>query len=167
MPRVCTICSHPDHAAIDAAVVSGEPNQRVAARYGVTESSIRRHRDAGHIRDAVKQGHAEFRLVTAEELRKIAQTGLVTLMDILKRARIRGDDKIALQATRELREYVVFMEKIIGGSASGGSSLRDDPAWVEVREEVLEALYGAPRDSLANVRAVLEEEEEEAGVITG
>src|SRR5688500_17842396 len=43
MPRACTICIHPQRDAIDKAIVSGESNRRIAAQFGLAETSIRRH----------------------------------------------------------------------------------------------------------------------------
>lgn len=59
MPRACTICAHPERDVIDAALVAGEAFRRVAARYGVTEQAIRRHRKA-HLPEAlIKARQAE------------------------------------------------------------------------------------------------------------
>ncbi len=60
MPRVCTVCSHERRAAIDRALVEGRPIRRIAAEFGVAESSLHRHR--GHIAAAVEaeaKGRAE------------------------------------------------------------------------------------------------------------
>ncbi len=40
----CTICASPDRAAIDRALVGGTSAAQVAARFGVNESSVKRHR---------------------------------------------------------------------------------------------------------------------------
>lgn len=44
MARACTVCTHPLRGDIDAAIVRGEPNRRVAAHHGIAETSIRRHK---------------------------------------------------------------------------------------------------------------------------
>jgi hypothetical protein len=44
MPRVCTICTHPERAAIDQALVGGESAPRIAAKYRVSEDAVTRHR---------------------------------------------------------------------------------------------------------------------------
>jgi hypothetical protein len=41
--RPCTVCSSPERVAIDKALVDGEPRRRIAARFGVPETSLRRH----------------------------------------------------------------------------------------------------------------------------
>jgi transposase-like protein len=43
MPRTCTICSHPDRDAVEHAIVSGGSIRRIAAQFGLTPTSVRRH----------------------------------------------------------------------------------------------------------------------------
>lgn len=51
MARTCTACHHEQRAAIDDALLRGTPNRRIAAQYGLTETSLRRHKD--HVSSAV------------------------------------------------------------------------------------------------------------------
>ena len=46
MARTCTVCSHPDRAEIDRALVGGEPCAAVAARYRTElgRMAVQRHR---------------------------------------------------------------------------------------------------------------------------
>lgn len=44
MPRPCSICSHPQHAEIDALLTKGVAFRAVAATFGLTKSSVSRHR---------------------------------------------------------------------------------------------------------------------------
>lgn len=44
MPRICTVCAHPEKPAIDALMVKDEPNRRIAARFQLSEAAVRRHR---------------------------------------------------------------------------------------------------------------------------
>src|SRR4051812_2280110 len=63
MPQPCTICRHPERGAIDAALVAGTPNRRIAAQYAtarapVTEQALRRHR-ASHVAATLAAAAAE------------------------------------------------------------------------------------------------------------
>ncbi len=51
MPRQCTICTHPDRADIDAALVAGGSIRDVARRFGAGKGAVERHRD--HFRAAL------------------------------------------------------------------------------------------------------------------
>lgn len=48
----CTVCAHPERAAIDLALVGGSSERTIAGRYDLTRSSVQRHRSA-HIKRAV------------------------------------------------------------------------------------------------------------------
>lgn len=50
----CSICSRPERDAIDQQLVAGEPLDRIARTYGLTSTSLRRHRDNHPRRDLVK-----------------------------------------------------------------------------------------------------------------
>jgi len=53
MPRVCTVCTHPEREAIDLALAGKDASKRrIAAQYGVSETAIRRHR-GDHLPGAV------------------------------------------------------------------------------------------------------------------
>ena len=58
MPRVCSVCTHPNRAEIDRALLSGETsNRRVASQYAVTERAIRDHK-ANHLKARMAQAAA-------------------------------------------------------------------------------------------------------------
>ena len=44
MPRPCSVCTHPQHAEIDKALIGGESYRDVAGRFGVPKSSLGRHK---------------------------------------------------------------------------------------------------------------------------
>jgi len=44
MSMRCTCCSSPNRTAIDEAIVAGSPERAIAGRYGVTRTSIQRHK---------------------------------------------------------------------------------------------------------------------------
>lgn len=45
----CSVCTHPDHDAIDASLARDLPNRRIATQYGLSEAAVRRHK-ASHLR---------------------------------------------------------------------------------------------------------------------
>ncbi|HZS09425.1 MAG TPA: hypothetical protein VFD58_31625 [Blastocatellia bacterium] len=76
MPRVCTVCSHPERGAIDAVLVAGEPYRSIAKRFGASEQAMFRHK-ADHIptilaqaQDAAEMAHGDSVL---DELRRCAE----------------------------------------------------------------------------------------------
>jgi hypothetical protein len=43
MARACTVCTHSQREGIETALVGREPNRRIAARFAIPETSLRRH----------------------------------------------------------------------------------------------------------------------------
>ena len=43
MPQACRVCGHLRRRAIDRALLAGQPKRRIAAAYGLAESSLGRH----------------------------------------------------------------------------------------------------------------------------
>lgn len=102
MTRRCTVCGHPDRDLIDASVVGGAPNRRIAALHGLTEASIRRHAGT-HVpatlalaRGAAESSRADVLLAQAEALRTDA-------LELLDEAREKGDLRTAVSAIGQAR----------------------------------------------------------------
>lgn len=49
MPRVCTICSHPDRKTIDARIADKDPYRNIAKRFGLNHVTVTRH-GANHVK---------------------------------------------------------------------------------------------------------------------
>ena len=113
MPRICTICTHPQKEEINKLLVAGTPSRNIAARFGASASAVFRH----------KQDHLPTALVAAAEAREI--THGVSLLDQLRdlQARTRqildeaansGDLRTALMAVREARGCMELIAKATG-----------------------------------------------------
>ena len=72
MPRSCSICTHPQRDAIDAALVAAQPNRRIAAECGVNEASVRRHA-AAHLPRSLIKAAAVDEAVRVDDLLGLAQ----------------------------------------------------------------------------------------------
>jgi transposase-like protein len=90
MPRRCTVCDHPERHGIDEALVTGAPYRSVAKRFGLSESSVYRH----------KTEHLPTHLLKAREVEEVAQADDLLeqvrhlqahALDILERAEKTGD----------------------------------------------------------------------------
>jgi len=111
MARTCTVCTHAERAAIDRALVAGEPKRRIAAHFGLTEQALRRHR-ADHVAEelaAAKQAEdaaaADDLLAQVRDLQGHARTILTTSMTYT-------DFRMALAAIREARGCIELFVKI-------------------------------------------------------
>ena len=154
MTRLCTICTHPESAAIDRALFAREPNRRVATQFGVSEGAIRRHK-AEHLRDKLSQA-AEARdadeavdlLVEMHALRRKA-------MDLLTKAEKAGQYRVALQGIREARgclELLAEMQGELDRRATVNVLVTGE--WVTVRSALMAALVPYPDARLAVVESL-------------
>ena len=56
MPRACSICTHPDRSAVEAALRAPIPLRTIADRWAVSKTALLRHRDShGHPQAPVVQ----------------------------------------------------------------------------------------------------------------
>ena len=154
MPRVCTVCSHPERNAIDRALVSEQPVLAVADRFDLAKSSVDRHK-AGHIpatlaksQEAAEVAHADNLLGQVRELQARA-------LSILDTAEETGDLRTALGAIREARGNLELLAKLLGELKEGTTvNVLVSSEWVEVRAVILRALDPYPEAKLAVADAV-------------
>lgn len=77
MPRVCTVCTHPDIDAINREIVAGELSARlIAANRGISSDSVTRHRL--HLRLTLPQARAVSAVQAAEVAAEAASALNVT-----------------------------------------------------------------------------------------
>lgn len=157
MARPCTICTHPQRAELDAALAIGtESNRALAAKYGVTERSLRRHAES----------HLPAQLVKAQEAREVAQAddllaqvqGLQgRTLAILKTAEEQADLRTALAAIREARGNLELLGKLAGQLHEQElriAVVTASPDWLRLRGAILLALDPYPDARLAVVGAL-------------
>jgi len=117
---ICSICSRPDADTIDQALVEGGTSRAVAQRFGLSKSSVNRHRtnDLGRrLKAAAKERGAapgDHLLDEMENLNKAA-------LKILTKAQKAGDQTVALGAIREARQTLMDQARLLGqlGPAGG------------------------------------------------
>jgi transposase-like protein len=113
MPRTCTICSHPDRDAVEHAIVSGGSIRRIAAQYGLTPTSVRRHM-ANHLPAAAVAEAQEVDRDRAEGLRDRLEDLYTRAERILAEAEGAGRHNVSLASIRELRGILEFASKLAG-----------------------------------------------------
>lgn len=113
MPRRCTVCAHPERSTIDGAVVHGDSNRRIAARFDLSEAAVRRHAGA-HLADDLRVAEADDRALDAARLvDDLVMLREVTL-DLLARARRVGDLRGSVLVIREVRANVELLARMAG-----------------------------------------------------
>jgi hypothetical protein len=110
MTMTCTVCRHGRRPDIDAAIIEGVPNRRIAAQHGLTENAIRRHK-AKHLTEALAAAEGEERDRASDLLQQIEDLQDRALT-ILNRAEGAGELRTALLAIREARGNLELQRKI-------------------------------------------------------
>jgi hypothetical protein len=149
MPRTCTVCSHPDRPAIDAALLAGEPFRHIAARTGTSTGALQRH----------KEEHLPAVLLHAKEAEQVAQADdlLAQVRDLQRRtlsildgAEKSGDRRTALAAIREARGNLELLGRLAGDLQEGQIvNVVVSPEWQRVRAAVITALTPYPEARVA------------------
>lgn len=159
MPRSCTICAHPEKAAIDRAIVGGASNRSVASLYDVSEAAVRRH-GANHLpaqlAKAQEQEDVREALDVVKQLRAINSASL----NILKEAREQGRAGTALGAIDRIHKQIELQAKLLGElDDSPTVNVLISPQWIEIRTVLLEVLspYPDARSAVAGELLKLEE----------
>ncbi len=150
MPRSCTVCTHPDRAEIDEALVAGESSYALAARYSsLSRAAIQRH----------GENHLPAKLVMAQAAEEVAQADTLLdqvrdlqrrALDILNKAEEAGELRTALGAIREARGNLELLAKLLGELDERPSvNVLVSAEWVMVRTAMMEALGPYPQARVA------------------
>lgn len=144
MARICTVCSHPQRLSIDTALALVQAsNRRIAAQFGLVETSVRRH-GADHLPDALARAECA-RVLQADDL--LGQVGEMRehALDILATAEASGDLRTALAAIREARACLELLAEVEGRiDRRPQIAILAAPEWRRIRSVLLEALMPFP-----------------------
>ena len=116
MARSCRICLHPNVAEIEKEIVAGEATRRIAARHGVADTSVRRHRDH-HLRRALRHAlekSVKYEGVDADRLVEWAYALQAKTLVLIERAEKANDLQAAARLVGEARKNRELMARIVG-----------------------------------------------------
>ena len=136
--RVCSICAHPETAAITKQIADGIPFSAIASRFSVVVASVHRHtQNCLHIRRKEQKSATipapsdapvssrfapdDADALDPQSLLRRASGLLDATQAIINRATANGDDRLGLQAQRELRESLNLCMKAVGLLQEGGN----------------------------------------------
>jgi hypothetical protein len=155
MGRSCTICLHPDRAAIDRALVSGTSFRDLAGQWSVTKSALHRH----------KTQHLPGHLVKAQEEESIGQAIDVVrqlkainaaCLEILQTSRAEKKHSISLKAVDRIERQISLQAKLLGELQETGPTVNVlvAPEWREIKVNILAALTPFPEARSAVSKAL-------------
>ena len=143
MPRTCTCCTHPERAAIDAALLANAPLRDIARQFNVSKDALQRHRE--HIPATLAKAQEAREVANADDLLGQVKSLQARAMGILATAESTLNLRTALAAIREARGCIELLAKLTG-------ELNENPVvnitisqeWLEVRTVLLAALERHP-----------------------
>lgn len=155
MPRICTICSHPELETINKALVGEASNRSIASLYDASEAAVRRHR-TNHLPAKLVMAEKAEEVAEADELLDQVQDLQTRTLSILEEAETTKQYRTALSAIREARSNLELLAKLLG-------ELDDRPQVnvliaPTVQVAILRALepYPAARQAVSGALATLE-----------
>lgn len=156
MPRVCTICSHPERDAIEREVLAGRPFRTIAASFSLSRASLLRHCAGGHLSATLVQSARVGEITRADDL--VARLiGLAReTQAVLARARAAGDDELVLKAVARAEKQLELQARLIGELKEGTTiNITLSAEWLSLQATIVAALDPWPEARLA-VAAALE-----------
>lgn len=159
MARLCTVCTHPALAEIDAAL-AGETSskRRIATHYGLSEAAIRRHRRdhlPARLVQAAQQEDVRNAIDVYAQLRDIN----IAVRDVLEQAKRDGDGDLALKASDRILKQLELQAKLLGELQEGTVvNVVLSQQWLELRTVIITALDRHPeaRHSVATALLAVE-----------
>jgi transposase len=136
MPRTCLACASPDRAAIDKALIAGEPFRNIAKRVSISPAGLLRHKN--HVAKAIVKA-SEKREETLsdnllDEMRRVQRKA----WDLLSKTESEGDHRGSIVALREVRECLESLGAMLANARGGDqpqeikydfTALSDEELW--------------------------------------
>ncbi len=156
MPRICSVCTHPDRAAVDAALLAQEPLRTIADRWSVSKTALIRHRE-DHLPTILVQAKVAGEVARADDLLAQVRDLQGRALRILSVAEGEGDLKTALQGIREARGCLELLAELTQQlDRRPQVNILLAPEWLVVRSALLAALGPYPEARAAVATRLLE-----------
>lgn len=152
----CTVCRHPEHVALNEALLRGEPLRAIAARFGLGKSSVHAHLKRGHISKALVKA-ADATAVTEGDalLTKVLEVEQ-EVRRLATKAEKAGDVRGALVGMRELSRILELLGRLSGELKSRTEvNIVVLPQWQDLQRRILAALASYPEARAAVVEALV------------
>jgi len=144
MPRTCTVCTHPERAAIDQALLAGEPLRDIARRTATTKDALSRHK-AEHIPSAIAKAQDAVEVAQADNLLRDVRQLKGKAIALLLKAEQAGDYRTALTGIREARACVELLLEVEGElDRRPVVNITVSAEWLTIRTTLLAVLQAHP-----------------------
>lgn len=159
----CTICRHPERAAIEAAITNGLSLRHIASQFMVGYKAVERHKE--HVAQEVKASkvaQSETRAFdVVKQLREINDVARAIMQASLE-AKKNGT---ALFAIDRIQKQLELQAKLLGDlNEAPQVNVYITPEWREIRATIVHALVPFPEARIACANALSQLEAGRAGL---
>jgi transposase-like protein len=148
------VCDHPERHGIDETLVTGAPYRSVARRFGLSESSVYRHK-VEHLPAHLLKAKEVEEAARADDLLEQVRSLQTHALDILERAEKAGDLRTALAAIVQARGNLELLGKLAGElDERPVVNLNVSSEWLELRTVIVGALEPHPAAHRSVLRAL-------------
>lgn len=139
----CKVCSHKNRNEIDKLILSGTSIRDIAGQFGLTKSSVQRHKK--HLQRKLVKASEVKETITANSLFGQLRDLHSEALNILEEAKSRGNLQIALNAIGRVKELLELQAKLLGELQEGNViNIYTHPDWIELRNIILLTLEDYP-----------------------
>lgn len=146
MSKPCRICTHPEREAIDQAILTDVPYRSITERYGVSNGSIARHKEAGHISQALIQANEVREITRSADLLDMTMSLLNEAQDIVEESRQEGDRRSALDGIGKITNILKLLMSVnlALSDRQAKTGVTTDPEFQRVMSVIMEELDPYP-----------------------
>ena len=113
MPRVCTICGHPERSDINEALLRSDSLRNIAERFGTSVTALHRHKTE-HLPVHLVKATAAAEILDADRLIEHLESLRRETLDILAAAKISGDSQMMLKAIARAESQLRLGAEMLG-----------------------------------------------------
>jgi hypothetical protein len=155
MPRVCTVCNHPNKVEIDKILVEGKPYRSIAKRFLLSDAAVYRHKS--HLSGTLLKAKEVKEMAQADNLMEQISSLQSRALNILSKTEEAQDWRAATGAIREARGCLELLGKLAGEFKEGQTiNVILTPQWIELRTSIIQTLEAYPEAKLSILRALEE-----------
>ena len=121
MPRTCLACASSERAAIDEALVAGEPLRNIAKRVSISPAALLRHK--GHVSASLAKAAEKQEETRGDRLLNQVLDLQTRTLALLAEAEQDGDRRTRLGAIREARSNLELIGRFLGELKGGETNI--------------------------------------------
>jgi len=157
MGRQCTVCAHKDLEEINRLLLCSDSYRDIARQFGLSKDALARH----------KESHIPKELLKSNDIQEIAKADVLLVqlgeirektLSLLDKAEQAADTRVygaPVAYLREVREQIKLLAELEGRLASQPQiTIINNPAWIELRTVIIQALEPYPEARAAVVDAL-------------